>query len=57
MSSWIRLTNADRIRAMTDEELAVWISALYTTQYHAGADPHFWLDWLKQEAKDDGDAV
>lgn len=57
MSSWIRLTNADRIRAMSDEELAVWISALYTTQYHAGADPHFWLDWLKQEAKDDGNTV
>lgn len=55
-------TNADRIRAMTDEELADWI------YYWAGESPdccdrkcedtkayprpcrECWLDWLKQEA-------
>ena len=46
-------TNADRIRAMTDEELAVWISALYSVQYHAKASPHYWLDWLREEANND----
>lgn len=37
-------TNADRIRSMTDEELAEWIISItedLTTR---------WLDWLKQEA-------
>lgn len=43
-----RISNADRIRAMTDEELARWLSK---------ADPEcdppdWWLDWLKEEAKD-----
>ena len=40
-------TNADRIRAMTDEELADylrWHNDLYSRN---GMD---WLDWLKQEA-------
>ena len=45
------ISNADRIRAMDDEELAVWISALYTTQYHVRGDPDFWLDWLRSETK------
>jgi len=45
-------TNADRIRAMTDEELGVWISALYTAQSLAKHDPHFWIDWLRQECSD-----
>ena len=43
-------TNADRIRAMTDEELADylrWHDDLYSRY---GMD---WLDWLKQEAKYD----
>lgn len=39
-----RMTNADRIRAMTDEELAEWLEA-HCYQYG-------WLDWLKQEAKE-----
>ena len=45
-------TNADRIRTMTDEELAVWISALYTTQYHVRGDPDFWIDWLRKEVSE-----
>jgi hypothetical protein len=44
-------TNADHIRSMTDEELAVWISALYTGQYHIHADPHYWEYWLMQEVE------
>lgn len=45
-------TNADRIRAMTDEELADylrWHNDLYSRN---GMD---WLDWLKQEADDETD--
>lgn len=52
------LTNADRIRSMTDEELAEWFGKIqYDTAYYcAGEDkqkypyPDGWLDWLKQEA-------
>lgn len=42
------LTNADRIRGMGDEELATYLSCLFTAQYHIGANPHFWLDWLQE---------
>lgn len=47
------LTNADRIRAMTDEELAEWIFKhdCHTLLY--GYDPKdAVLNWLKQEVKD-----
>ena len=54
-------TNADRIRSMTDEELAVWI-AEYTDclcgihkpgcSKTKGTCVATWLDWLKQEAGD-----
>ena len=36
-------TNADRIRAMSDEELAEWLED-HCYQYG-------WLDWLKQEVE------
>ena len=36
-------TNADRLRAMKDEELAEWLEA-HCYQYG-------WLDWLKEDAK------
>lgn len=36
-------TNADRIRSMTDEELAGWIISITED------DTEDWLDWLKQE--------
>ena len=47
-------TNADRIRAMTDEELAEF---LYVKTCEDGY-PQFdnipgWLDWLKQEVDND----
>lgn len=62
MSSWIRFTNADRIRAMTDEELAEYVFELANyacppeknyAQLTCGKNPKCsdcWLKWLKQEA-------
>ena len=41
------ITNADRIRAMTDEELAKFLCE-QTESYLSGAG-NYWLDWLKQE--------
>ena len=52
-------TNADRLRAMTDEELATWIDRIQADAYERGMMetpivdyPNIyseWLDWLKQE--------
>lgn len=45
------LTNADRIRAMTDEEMAHFLemkAGRYVSFYPSPAK--CWLDWLKQEA-------
>ena len=39
-------TNADRIRSMTDEELAEFMANIEPCRESA------WLDWLKQEADD-----
>ena len=52
-------TNADRIRVMTDEELAAWFEELHdrNTCPEFGAwdcNPSCkkcWLEWLKQEAQ------
>ena len=46
-------TNADRIRAMTDEELAKKISGIesFALTCGGGWPPEKWLDWLKQEAE------
>ena len=50
--SWIK-TNADKIRAMTDEELAKKISGIesFALTCGSGWPPEKWLAWLKQEAK------
>ncbi len=56
-------TNADRIRAMTDEELAEFLWSIgsnpVTGNYYLNGKLLFfcgngngWLDWLKQEAKE-----
>jgi hypothetical protein len=46
-------TNADRIRAMTDEELAEWLESLTTSSgWTFLLFGKSWLDWLKQEATD-----
>lgn len=50
-------TNADRIRSMTDEELAEWIANLHCPHYEdddytCDDCEECWIDWLKQEAKE-----
>ena len=61
------LTNADRIRAMTDEQLAYFLLAV-KIDYAGCAFPDHescpvkgscydcWLEWMKEEAKGDNDA-
>lgn len=48
-------TNADRIRAMTDEELAKKISGIeqFALTTDGAWSPEQWLDWLKQEVNDE----
>ena len=55
-------SNADRIRAMTDEELADWLGVYCNGQTAQeigkpcvsgmGSCEECWLDWLREEAKD-----
>ena len=47
------ITNADKIRQMTDEELAEWIvNDLIEPGYYSYEQGYeLWLDWLKQEAE------
>ena len=40
------VTNADKIRAMSDEELAEWMAEC--NAYKENADASQWLPWLKQ---------
>ena len=42
-------TNADKIRAMSDEELAEWMAEC--NAYKENADASQWLPWLKQPAE------
>lgn len=44
-------TNAEKIRSMTDEELAKKISGIesFALTCGGGWPPEKWLDWLKQE--------
>lgn len=45
-------TNADRVRQMTDEELADWVwSAESAGRAYGPRGKKAWLDWLKQEAR------
>ena len=47
----VQMTNADRIRSMNDEELAM---LLYEIGYDGGWDkPEYALDWLQQPAEED----
>lgn len=43
-------TNADRIRAMTDEELAEWISWNGVGNGYGNSEAE-WIEWLKEEVK------
>ena len=46
------ITNADRIRAMTDEELAIWVwGAESAGRAYGPRGKKAWLDWLQQEAE------
>lgn len=48
MDGRTEMTNADRIRAMSDEELARWL------EYEGGgacAEMCGWLNWLQQQAE------
>ena len=49
------MTNADRIRAMADEELAEWLTLIMwgeeRTVPFINATVDKWLDWLKQVAE------
>ena len=48
------ITNADRIRAMTDEELADWVWGVETAgRAYGPRGKKAWLDWLKQEVDSD----
>lgn len=62
-NSW-KKTNADRLRSMTDEELAEWMANKVDCQYcsvrsewctesEASCRTN-WLDWLKQEVSTNG---
>ena len=43
------ITNADRIRSMSDEEFSHF---LFGIQCAPASRPKEWLDWLRQEAKE-----
>ena len=43
-------TNADRIRSMSDEELAEWMAEC--NAYKEYADSSQWLSWLQQTVKE-----
>lgn len=57
-----RMTNADRIRSMTDEELALWICGVYDIEEENGKfingiiipgyAPHDIEEWLQQPAEE-----
>lgn len=46
-------TNADRIRSMSDEELAEWIEYIYAGCDHNDSRRKWWLNWLKREVDSD----
>ena len=44
------VTNADRIRSMSDEELAEWLDNIDTAyELETVVSQHGWLDWMRQE--------
>ena len=51
-----KISNADRIRAMSDEELARFLSSIYGSGTNDGnmRDGFIWgVDWLRQPAEED----
>jgi hypothetical protein len=50
------LTNADRIRALSDEELAEYLSKVQGDIFRGEMRlTHQWIDWLKSPAKTEGE--
>lgn len=47
------ITNADRIRAMTDEELLKMIYTIGAQLYNKTTEE--WLEWLKKEPESEGE--
>lgn len=47
-------TNADRIRAMSDEEIEKWFWWMHKEMMLYTDSRHFLHDWLKQEATEGG---
>lgn len=47
------MTNADKIRTMTDEELAIFMTLFsdYVPEPNRGMPEQCWLNWLKQEVE------
>ena len=50
---YIPMTNADRLRSLSDEELAEWIGKAEGDPALVIREQKEWLDWLKEEVKDD----
>lgn len=51
-------TNADRIRAMSDEELAEYFAEIGNDASNGisySENPEEWLEWLQQPAEEDND--
>lgn len=49
-SGYTRPSNADRIRSMSDEELAEFLGD-NDSNFPIGDHRKMWLDWLRQEAE------
>ena len=48
------ITNADKLRAMSDEELADWVWGAETAgRAYGPRGKKAWLDWLREEASDE----
>jgi chromosome condensin MukBEF complex kleisin-like MukF subunit len=56
---FIPLSNADKIRRMRDEELAVFLANVdgdfppHVERCSIDLSAHYWLEWLKQEATEE----
>ena len=56
------MTWGDKIRAMSDEELATWLNTMQSNAWHSGrlqktpnkypSTNQTWLDWLREEVTD-----
>ena len=46
------ITNADRIRSKSDEELARFIYGLLANYENRERNTKYWLEWLKQPAEE-----